>query len=143
MDCYLSYLKGHNGDVNSLSICDTYLASGSSDGTIRIWDTSTEKSVRRLTDPGFFPSSPIENVCLYDYTLSASSGSSLYFFDIRNPSRIIIQESLGSLGFPDDHYPNLHEIRTDRFFPGQRCDFSDELPVQRASGLPGFPRKCK
>lgn len=102
MDCYLSYLKGHTSDVNSISISDTYLASGSSDGTIRIWDTNNEKSIRRLTDPSFFPSGSIENVCLSNYDLIASSSSSLYFFDIRNPSRIIIQESLSTLELPDE-----------------------------------------
>ena len=94
MDCYLSYLKGHQNDVNSLSTSGKLLASGSVDGTIRIWDTTTDKSIRRLTDQEFFPLKSIENVFLDDYNLYASTDTSLYYFDIRNPSKIIIQESL-------------------------------------------------
>jgi WD40 repeat protein len=101
MECYLSYLKGHTGDVNSLSASNMLLASGSEDGTIRIWDTSTDKSIRRLTDPSFFPQSPIENVSLKDFSLLASSNETLYSFDIRNPSQILITQSIAHLKLPD------------------------------------------
>ena len=102
MDCYLSYLKGHQNDVNSLSTSGKLLASGSVDGTIRIWDTTTDKSIRRLTDQEFFPLKSIENVFLDDYNLYASTDTSLYYFDIRNPSKIIIQESLWKMNFPEE-----------------------------------------
>lgn len=102
MNSYLKYLKGHSEEVNSLSYSENLLASGSSDGTVRIWDTQTERSIRRLTDPSFFPSGSIENVFMQSTTVLASTSQDLFTFDIRNPSKILIQESLYNFHIPED-----------------------------------------
>lgn len=102
MDCYISYLKGHSKDVTCLSSSGNLLASSSEDGTVRIWDQTSQKSVRRLTDPLFFPSHPVENVSIHNFSVYLTSKNSLYEFDIRNPSKIIHSESESTLSFPDD-----------------------------------------
>jgi len=102
MDCYLSLMKGHQSDVNCLSSCNNLLASGSEDSTIRIWDITSQKSVRRLTDPSFYPSHPIENISLHETSIFASTSSSIYEFDIRNPSAILLSSSLSQLQLPFD-----------------------------------------
>jgi len=102
MDCYISYLKGHSKDVTCLSSFNNLLASSSEDGTVRIWDQTSQKSIRRLTDPQFFPSNPVENVSLHNFSVYLTSSNSLYEFDIRNPSKIILPESHSTLSFPED-----------------------------------------
>jgi hypothetical protein len=47
-----------------------------------------------LTDPHFYPEKQVENVNLDEYFLSASYENNLYVFDIRNPTKILIHESL-------------------------------------------------
>ena len=39
----LERLKGHQGEVNSLSVCENSMASASADGSVRIWDLRTGK----------------------------------------------------------------------------------------------------
>ena len=100
MDCYLSLMKGHQSDVNCLSSFSNLLASGSEDSTIRIWDITSQKSIRRLTDPSFSPSQAIENVSILETSVFASTSSSIYEFDIRNPSKILLTSSLSQLQLP-------------------------------------------
>lgn len=102
MECYLTYFKGHNADVNSLSTSGNIMASGSADGTIRIWDLNTHKSIRRVTDDYFFPSKSVENVSLSGFSLLSSTESRLFLFDIRNPSKILVTQSLSSHPFSDE-----------------------------------------
>ncbi|OMJ90508.1 hypothetical protein SteCoe_7095 [Stentor coeruleus] len=102
MECYLTYLKGHNADVNSLSTSGNIMASGSDDGTVRIWDLNTHKSVRRVTDEFFFPSKSVENVSLSGFSLFTSTESRLFLFDIRNPSKILVTQSISTHTFSDE-----------------------------------------
>jgi WD40 repeat protein len=39
----LERLKGHQGEVNSLSVCGNSMASASADGSVRVWDLRTGK----------------------------------------------------------------------------------------------------
>lgn len=102
MDCYISYMKGHTKDVTCLSTSGLLLASSSEDGTVRIWDQTSQKSIRRLTDPSFFPSNPVDNVSIHNNSVYLTSQNTLYEFDIRNPSKIILTESQSSISFPED-----------------------------------------
>ena len=43
---YRDRLKGHKDTVNSLSISENILASGSDDTTVRLWDLRTQKGIR-------------------------------------------------------------------------------------------------
>jgi hypothetical protein len=63
---------------------------------------TSQKSIRRLTDPLYFPSTPLENVSILNHSVYTSTTSSLFEFDIRNPSKIIHSESLSVLSTPEE-----------------------------------------
>ena len=47
-------LRGHSDAVNDFdwSVANDFIASASSDGTCRLWETTTGKCVREITDSG-------------------------------------------------------------------------------------------
>ena len=48
---HLATLEGHTGEIESLRFSSDYamLASGSTDGTVRLWDTATGQHIATLT----------------------------------------------------------------------------------------------
>ena len=83
---YRSRLKGHADTVNSLSIHNNILASGSDDTTIRLWDLRTHTGIRmgRLGQP-------VQNVRLCGEKILCTAEATLAVFDLRVPD-IILEE---------------------------------------------------
>mmetsp|Transcript_7770 Transcript_7770/g.14838 ORF Transcript_7770/g.14838 Transcript_7770/m.14838 type:complete len:305 (-) Transcript_7770:32-946(-) len=92
----LAELRGHRDSVNSVSIYENSLASGSDDGTVRLWDLRRNLTMMRVTDPSFAKRDPVSNVHLAsEHKLYCSVANKLYLFDLRKAHSVSLAESEG------------------------------------------------
>ena len=88
-------LIGHRAAVNCLCLePEGGLCSGSDDGSVRLWDLRTSRSVKCIAGE-----SPVTDVHLMDGLLYSSSGNAVRAHDLRT-ERIVIQQPLQLQEFP-------------------------------------------
>lgn len=87
-------LQGHRGAVTALheSLEDRLLATGSEDGSVRLWDLRTRRSVRRLAFDGTGTGEGVNCIGKRSGDWLVASGSSLFSFDIRTDARVLVNE---------------------------------------------------
>eukprot|EP01132_Coremiostelium_polycephalum_P009070 gene9070-11109_t len=108
-------LKGHRDSVTFVTSRDKVLASSSSDSTVRLWDTDTNKSIRCIK--GFGTDSVVNSICFDENAQSiyCAHENKISVFDLRQPSIVLTEivhqyqynlEEINQIGF-DSKYQYL------------------------------------
>ena len=79
-------LNGHRDAVNTLASWDSFLASGSDDGFLRVWTLDAGRGVRAMITPD---NSPVNAICVDSKNspeIYVACDNKVHAFDVRDPS---------------------------------------------------------